>query len=840
MFQRTQDKAEGNVIASVSGDDILGEAVSADNPAITSAETTSENLYSGIRFQGTADSLQRVYLYPLDESRNIFAAFLPSGMETSSIVFDRFASLSLNGISYNSGDSLPRLTKEDERPHTDDELLDPDADPSKVHNIHKVQSYTGLDISYKTSDGILIDADLTRFDGSNEKGLIYFFYGENVPTLFVDTADKSIQDLNDGMVSYKDIRMLSIDEEGKEDSYAKGIIRIRGNGSATADVKPYSINLDSSMSVLDLSSCSKFALLNTFRGNVQHLYDKAAFTLAKELGMKYVPDSTFVNLYINGQYNGFYLLCQRVNADGGSVKIHNLRADNKKLNRKYYKSTKKEQEEENTEKPSNSVSDTMMQNQESAEDNQEDFKDTALPNSPANISGGYLLEFDGYKGGTSYFNSGSEWVSIRAPKETTKDEFDYISSYMKMLDRALHADDGVDPVTGEAYSDYLDLDSWAKIYVIEEYFAQYDVNFSSFYMYKDINDDHLYAGPIWDFELSGGHTSFENHPEIMKRTLLIHNGSDSWLRCLEKNPDFIARVQDIYQQSFVPLVQSFLDNDFDSIYSSMIPSLSMNAVRWNYAFPDAEEEFSLCKEWLRERTAYLTDLIEEPEKFCRITFHFGWGSLSAYVEKNKPIGFVPSAQYHETDDVSLTATDDFGYLDHFEDAEGNQLTENSTFDHDTELYAIFRNTFPDIWSSYDSFQSLKYVLNIVPDLKCNSILIVGANQWQREYESTILCSRLASAGIQMETLETGTVIVVIEDGQIAAITNADQFGATAAINENQYTVYFGEDQFGIYRNGEEIVVDSLDHYPPGTNAYLYMFANGDWGDRRYAEAINSP
>ena len=51
--------------------------------------------------------------------------------------------------------------------------------------------------------------------------------------------------------------------------------------------------------------------------------------------------------------------------------------------------------------------------------------------------------------------------------------------------------------------DLIDVKSFAENYIIEELFHNSDVGFSSFYMYKEKNGK-LYAGPVWDFDMSAG------------------------------------------------------------------------------------------------------------------------------------------------------------------------------------------------------------------------------------------------------------------------------------------------------------------------------------------------
>lgn len=74
---------------------------------------------------------------------------------------------------------------------------------------------------------------------------------------------------------------------------------------------------------------------------------------------------------------------------------------------------------------------------------------------------------------------------------------------LQSVENAIVSESGVDPITGKHWQELIDLDSWARKYLIEEIFASTDSgNFSQFYYYDGAEENgKLYAGPIWDFDL---------------------------------------------------------------------------------------------------------------------------------------------------------------------------------------------------------------------------------------------------------------------------------------------------------------------------------------------------
>lgn len=675
-----------------------------------------------------------------------------------------------------------------------------------------------------------------------------------MPSVFISTQGIDLSEIDDPAF-YADMSALFVDENGERDTSAAGIIRRRGHGSGDAEEKPYSLNLKEEYSILGMQKASKWALLNTFMGGTQRLTDKIAMDLGRAIGIRYTPEGTFVNVYVNGVYHGFYLLAQRVNANGGSVRIHNLRKDNKKLNKDYYTELEGQIEKKgeglydrSKATPYDLTQNGSSQEQAASEDGAEpESRSASLPVSPGNITGGYLLEFDHYKTG-EYFSCGDSWVSVRAPKETTTEEFTYISDYVNMLDRAISDEDGVDPETGVSYTDYLDLESWVRDYQMKNFFVEADTDWSSFYMYKERNDTHLYAGPVWDYELSMGHgyQENENHPEISQRALWIRDYTSGWLHQLGEKPEFMQLVYEEYAGEFAPAVRDYLENDFERVTANLIPSLTMNAVRWDAAMPDYEAEIEGCREWLEKRTAFLSDYYREPDQYCKVNFQFRWGTYTAYVRKDSELGFLPTWKYHES---SAIRENDYSFLDHWVDEEGKLVSERNRITEDVTFYSRYNVKIDDQEIETDQLNSLLFVLKTIPELKCNAVVLIGPKAWETEDEAAndLLLSLAERSGIAsdgrenvLQSLQGKTLALVVEDGRIGLMTGADSAGASVTVNGATYSIFFSDDQFAVYRDGEESIIDSLDDFPAEEGARLYVADARDWEVIKYERSVEQP
>ncbi len=103
-------------------------------------------------------------------------------------------------------------------------------------------------------------------------------------------------------------------------------IRLRGNSTAGAAKKPYRIKFDKKQNVLGLNDGKKFKswvlLADYFDSTMLRTY--STFSMAKILneGKYFSSDFTPVEVYINGNYQGVYLLCEQTQIDGNRVDIY--------------------------------------------------------------------------------------------------------------------------------------------------------------------------------------------------------------------------------------------------------------------------------------------------------------------------------------------------------------------------------------------------------------------------------------------------------------------------------------------------------------------------------------
>lgn len=187
---------------------------------------------------------------------------------------------------------------------------------------------------------------------------------------------------------------------------------------------------------------------------------------------------------------------------------------------------------------------------------------------PSNIEGGYLLELD-----NGYYAAEKCWFTaiwpgdgavthfvLKSPEYASKNAVAFISEAIQEALDNLYADKLAD---GSALSDgsfAFDLDSFAKMYLLEEFLKNNDTYTSSTYFYLDKDSKVVQSGPVWDFDAGMG-TRIDAHDSIQSSYwgyyLTLHNTIMS--------NQVKKRIQELYEDTFRDLVQKVVLGDVNAV-----------------------------------------------------------------------------------------------------------------------------------------------------------------------------------------------------------------------------------------------------------------------------------
>lgn len=332
---------------------------------------------------------------------------------------------------------------------------------------------------------------------------------------------------------------------------------IRGRGNTTwkyAPKKPYKIKFEQKVSVFGEEKNKTWVLLALYN-DFSYTKDRLAFMLADAIGTDaFVPSYNYVELYLNGSYQGLYLMTDHVDENYGRTGV-------------------KEKFDET---------------------------DAEVP---------FLVELDAYAPdegteGVDWFSVGGRSYAVKYPdaeERYTQEQFEYIKNYIERVDSACMRGD-----LGELAS-LVDIDSFIDYYIIQEVMGQPEINWKSVYMYKS-KDGLMKMGPLWDFDWSVMGPSVGKAKDRWRDTVWGLRSSGNWFdTMLDRSPEFLAAVSERFDE-VTPTVLSVLKSVREE-EESLAPYAKRNHLRWNWfrIGSDWEDYYRDTLEWIEARIKWLDE-----------------------------------------------------------------------------------------------------------------------------------------------------------------------------------------------------------------------------------------
>ena len=244
----------------------------------------------------------------------------------------------------------------------------------------------------------------------------------------------------------------------------------RGNTtwSYTKDKKPYNLTLDEKVNLLGIDS-GKTAKWSILSETADHslMRTRTGFLPAHQLGIGL--DAASADVWMNGEYKGCYTVTPKydsfVSKDGYLVE----------------------------------------------QDNHEETLTVAEGGDPQ-------FALIGLNGSVEWPNlitvkaigdnllTGNDGVVDESP-ENIQAVTDNIQAWMQDAWDAMRSENGINS-KGRYYTDYIDMESFARMWLIQEYIKDFDICSGSkmFYRNGTSDEDKLYAGPLWDLDYAIGST----------------------------------------------------------------------------------------------------------------------------------------------------------------------------------------------------------------------------------------------------------------------------------------------------------------------------------------------
>lgn len=501
------------------------------------------------------DSFDTIKWYKTNEE---YSLYLPSDIDRSSLTvyFDGAESIKVNNFYLCSGDTTNAFEK------FDDYKICVDKDSYKLH--------------------IFESANISAMFLETEKPMEY---------LHEDKENKSAAKIR----TYENGEM-SLDSKLKH-------IKGRGNSSWNYDKKSYNIKFDKKTDLLGMGKAKKWSLIAGFPDPVQ-IKNAIGSELSKLFGLNFTPDYNFVDLYINKEYYGNYLVVDPVEIGNNRIDIFDLSKATEDAN-------------------DGADLESFPSKSKYSSDSPAMIKWSDIPNNPEDISGGYIIECDypgrGGEEPCSFITTRNQEVVIKSPEFATKKQVEYISQYFQDIEDALANSTGFNKYN-KHFSEYFDMESLVNYYILLELSENSDGGISSTFFYKDLNGK-LCSGPIWDNDSAFGNIGIISNILVTDPSQwVINKGNYIFNRTCDEGSDFPTIFNRLFKheyfrnkvnQRWAELRHIFTKQKvtqiINNIYKKITNSLVMNGSRWYGVTDKTIFDFitNITTENLKTRIEYL-------------------------------------------------------------------------------------------------------------------------------------------------------------------------------------------------------------------------------------------
>ena len=385
-------------------------------------------------------------------------------------------------------------------------------------------------------------------------------YSGTLPVMFINT-EGAVPITSKEEYVYADYYVDNMGIEGIENvgsQDAPQLMEIRGRGNYTwsdFDKKPYRIKLDQKTPLLGMKRNKHFALLAHPDDKLGFLRNTVGFELSRRLGLAWTPAQQPVEVVLNGDYLGLYMLTEIIRVEPDRVNI--TEQANYETNRFL-------------------------------------------------ITGGWLVEIDNYleeeQIRTVEGNGNSIWSTYKSPELLSDEQRTYLTGLINTANAAIYVSDK----TNNSWEKYIDPDTLACFYLTQELLDDTESFHGSCYWHKENGDStKIMFGPVWDFG-----NAFHRTPNrfIYDQPAF----TQTWIGEIAKFPHFQEIVLKHWNR-YVRIHHKSMDEFIDDFIGKIYYAAMSDAARWpQYGNPDILNDRDTFKSYFHSKYSWLASQWGEP------------------------------------------------------------------------------------------------------------------------------------------------------------------------------------------------------------------------------------
>ena len=470
----------------------------------------------------------------------------------------------------------------------------------------------------------------SSFAGEKTKKLT-FLKSKNIPAMFIETESGNMDYIHEKKGN-KETGFMTLVSDNGDINYFGGLDSIKGRGNNTwenFDKKPYFVKLTNETNLLGMGDGINWVLIAN-ADDYSNMRNKLVYDFSKAVGFSFSPDSRWIDLYLNGEYVGLYLLTENIEVNENRVELD---------------------------------------------------EDGVL----VSIEQEYKLKQDG----TPFIKTDTGvFFEIHYPLTVDSSQKKEFEAVIQTVENSLLKEENSE----SEYLEYIDLDSFAKKFLIEEMFGNLDGFLASSFFYTI--EGKIYAGPVWDYDKALGNDNDQSwsivdpNVFVLKRYFQNKSYNVFWLESLYNKKEFKDELLQIFKNEYYEKSKLFFKEKISEYENIIKDAAYVNSLRWMIG-----QEYNLTNElkqiydYVESHTNYLYDIWINKKSYCNIYFsgiendNFAsviYGDKLKYLPKSNDTQFsvFKGWYYKETDepfDITKPITEDIEIYAKWEKSRQNKI-----------------------------------------------------------------------------------------------------------------------------------------------------------------------
>lgn len=398
---------------------------------------------------------------------------------------------------------------------------------------------------------------------------------DTLPSVFIWTDSGSMEYLNEDKTHEERGAFECVLADGTLDSAGRlSKISGRGYSSFQAGKKSYGIRFAAETDVLGMGKARRWVLqANAY--DLSRMRNKVVYDLAREMGVPYAVESSYADVWFNGEYAGNYLLCERI-----EVAPERLEIDEGCL-----------------------------------------------------VEGIFFSRVEEEAESITAFESGTSWYEIKYPENISDEQ---LKKMQELMDEVFYLIEHSDSLENyERLWELADMESFIQMFLLDELSNEADLNrASTFYFTAD--DGKLYAGPVWDYDRSLGNVKSAEYElldcftvglgeKLFKSPYFRQDAADSYN---ERYRDMIGCCESAYIERLQEQIASSIAMDTVRWSEESDNKYTI----FNSVYDTFDDGAAYLKDYFGIRYRLIDDILNDPGKYHQAEF-VNTGVTTEYVSQ---------------------------------------------------------------------------------------------------------------------------------------------------------------------------------------------------------------